>query len=591
MDMNDLTSGIGPVWGEEGPSILKAVFSNACGFFKVDLTADLMLTPMMEIVNGVGISINDELGYPEENCTYSFVISESLRKGHILSDPARYAHEADRETLLQSYENGRSVVTVEFFVLMPVLGERYHRFMYFLYSDAGTGHILATVALFDISDTVIDQQQAEFARAMLDDYAFMFFVDTDSDTVRCIAHQSANVNPAFLREMSYRRFVEMSAEYFCDDDRVAFNGLMTRNRVLSLLEHEPQQLFIARLHRGDTLNEEYYQFQLVRSASWNRNHAFYLAARNINEEECTRRERDNMITALSADYEAVFAIDLDMDRFRVIRARSRFTRHHASLRDEMSYNSFLAIAGEEVYEEDRVRLLYAIQPDSIRAILQDKESAYVNYRRLIHGKVYFYKLKLIRTSGWETHGSCLIGIRNADRDTRLEMERIKALRMANTDDLTGLLNRTAFRKEVTEFIAENSSIHTAMVFLDVDHFKDINDNLGHAAGDAALSHVGEILKTAFRVEDPVGRIGGDEFLVFVRQTRRLDLETRLNKLLQDVHFTCKSDEGEEIQLSVSIGCVICEHESMTCDEMTEAADKLMYDAKSAGRDRLFIRTV
>ena len=87
------------------------------------------------------------------------------------------------------------------------------------------------------------------------------------------------------------------------------------------------------------------------------------------------------------------------------------------------------------------------------------------------------------------------------------------------------------------------------------------------------------------------RIGGDEFLVFVRQTRRLDLETRLNKLLQDVHFTCKSDEGEEIQLSVSIGCVICEHESMTCDEMTEAADKLMYDAKSAGRDRLFIRTV
>ena len=591
MDMNDLTSGIGPVWGEEGPSVLKAVFSNACGFFKVDLTADLMLTPMMEIVNGIGISINDELGYPDENCAYSFVISEGLRKGHILSDPARYAQEADRETLLRCYESGKSVVTVEFYVLMPVLGERYHRFMYFLYPDAKTGHILATVALFDISDTVIDQQRAEFSRAMLDDYAFMFFVDTDNDSVRCIAHQSDNINPAFLKEMSYRRFVEMSAEYFCEDERDPFTGLMRLSRILPLLDQDPQYLFVARLQRGDTLSEEYYQFQLVRSAAWNHHRAFYLAARNINEEECSRRERDNMITALSADYEAVFAIDLDMDRFRVIRSLSRFTRHHASLQSEMSYASFLSIAGEEVYEEDRDRLLYSIQPDSIRAILQDKESHYVNYRRLIHGKVYFYKLKLIRTSGWEIHGSCLIGIRNADRDTRLEMERIKALRMANTDDLTGLLNRTAFRKEVTEYIAENSSIHTAMVFLDVDHFKDINDNLGHAAGDEALSHVGEILKTAFRVEDPVGRIGGDEFLVFVRQTRRMDLEARLTKLLQDVHFTCKSDESEAIQLSVSIGCVICEHQSMTCDEMTEAADKLMYDAKSAGRDRLFIRTV
>ena len=591
MDMNDLSRGIGPVWGEEGPSILKAVFSNACGFFKVDLTADLMLTPMMETVNGVGISINDELGFPEENCPYSFVISEGIRKGHILSDPVRYAHEADRETLLKSYENGSTVVTVEFFVLMPVLGERYHRYMYFLYPDPVTGHILATVALFDISDTITQQQRNEFARAILEDYAFMFFVDTDNDTVHCIAHPSVGVNPAFLKEISYRRFVEMSAEYFCEEDRTAFSGLMRKSDLLALLGKEPQHLFVARLHRGDTLSEEYYQFQLVRSASWARNHAFYLAARNINEEECSRRERDNMITALSADYEAVFAIDLDTDRFRVIRALSRFTRHHSNLRSEMSYSSCLSIAADEVYEEDRTRMLYAIQPDSIRAILEDKESAYVNYRRLIHGKIYYYKLKLIRTSGWETHGSCLIGIRNADKDTRLEMERIKALRMANTDDLTGLLNRTAFRKEVTEFIAENSSIHTAMVFLDVDHFKEINDNLGHAAGDEALTHVAEVLKTAFRVEDPIGRIGGDEFLVFVRQTRRLDLETRLNKLLQDVHFVCRSDDNEKITLSMSIGCVICEHESMTCDEMTEAADKLMYDAKSAGRDRLFIRTV
>lgn len=591
MDMNDLSRGIGPVWGEEGPSILKAVFSNACGFFKIDLTADLMLTPMMETVNGVGISINDELGLPEENCPYSFVISEGIRKGHILSDPARYAHETDRQTLLKSHENGRTVITVEFFALMPVLGERYHRFMYFLYPDPATGHVLATVALFDISDTVTQQQRNEFARAMLEDYAFMFFVDTDNDAVHCIAHPSVGINPTFLSELSYHRFIEISTQYFCDEDRTAFSGLMCKSNILSLLDKEPQHLFVARLHRGDTFCEEYYQIQLVRSSSWTHNHAFYLAARNINEEESSRRERDNMITALSADYEAVFAVDLDTDRFRVIRALPRFTRHHSSLRSEMSYNSCLVVAADEVYEEDRARLLYAIQPDSIRAILQDKESAYVNYRRLIHGKVYFYKLKLIRTSGWETHGSCLIGIRNADKDTRLEMERIKALRMANTDDLTGLLNRTAFRKEVTEFIAENSSIHTAMVFLDVDHFKDINDSLGHAAGDSALSRVAEILKTTFRVEDPVGRIGGDEFLIFVRQTRRFDLETRLNKLLQDVHATYKSDDNENIPLSVSIGCIICEHTSMTCDEMTEAADELMYDAKSAGRDRLFIRTV
>ena len=184
-----------------------------------------------------------------------------------------------------------------------------------------------------------------------------------------------------------------------------------------------------------------------------------------------------------------------------------------------------------------------------------------------------------------------MGIRNADKDVRLEMERIQALRMANTDGLTGLLNRTAFRKIVTEYITEHSSADTAMVFLDIDHFKSINDILGHAAGDDAVKEVAEILKTAFRSADPVARIGGDEFLIFIPHAKEAELEPRLKKLLQDVHVTKYSEDHEKVTLSMSVGCAVCTDQNMTGEEMIGAADKLMYETKSAGRDRLIVKTV
>lgn len=593
MDQSGITTGVGPVWGNEGPAVLQAVFSNACGFFKVDLTADLMLTPMYEIVNGMGISINAELELPEEGCSYSRIISDSVRKGAILSDINEYIVQTDSKNLIEQYHQGRNIIPVEFYALMPVLGERYHRYIYFITPDPSTGHLIATVALFDISDSIEEQQQYEFIRAMASQYAFLFYIDLDNDSVRLIprGRHSDGIADIFRQDLRYRRFISASSEYFCDDDRDDFVSLMEPENLLHLLNETDQHLFIARLKRGDTFAEEYYQLQLVRSSVWHRSKAFFLAARNINDEEQARQERDNMITGLAEDYEAVFSIDLDEDRIRVIRARDRFVNHHAKWRNGMTYQEFLQIADSEVFEEDRSRFIYALQPESIRAILEDKESAYVNYRRVIHGITYFYKLKLIRIHGWETKGSCLMGIRNADKDVRLEMERIRALRMANTDGLTGLLNRTAFRKIVTEYITENSSADTAMVFLDIDHFKSINDILGHAAGDEAVKEVSEILKTAFRSEDPVARIGGDEFLIFIPHAKEADLETRLKRLLQDVHVTKYSDDNEKVTLSMSVGCIICAGQNMTCEELTGAADKLMYEAKSAGRDRLVVKTV
>lgn len=592
MDQSGMTAGIGPVWNNEGPSILQAVFANACGFFKVDLTTDQMLTPLYEIVNGMGISINSELGLEEEGVSYSFIVSDSIRKGAILSNVEQYAAETDRENLISQYLRGKNVIPVDFYVMMPVLGQRCHRYIYFITPDPANGHLIATVALYDISDTLEIQQQYEFIRAMASEYAFLFHIDLDKDSVKLIqGRNSDKVSDLFKQELRYNRYVTASAEYICGDDRDNFLALMKPENILKLFESTDQHLLIAQMKRGDTLSEEYYQFQLIRSSAWGRTHAFYLAARNIDREERARQERDNMITGLAEDYEAVFCADLDENRIRVIRARDRFVNHHVKMNDIKTYQDFLNVADAEVFEEDRARFVYSLQPDSIRAILQDKESAYINYRRTIHGVTYFYKLKLVRIRGWESKGSCLLGIRNADKDVRLEMERIQALRRANTDGLTGLLNRTAFKKLVTEHLAEYTSRDTAMIFLDIDRFKSINDIIGHAAGDEAVKQVAEILKTAFRSADPVARIGGDEFLIFIRDVRNADLETRLNKLLQDVHIPLSSEDHEKVTLSMSIGCVICSQPDMSCEQLAETADRFMYDAKSAGRDRLIIKNI
>lgn len=126
------------------------------------------------------------------------------------------------------------------------------------------------------------------------------------------------------------------------------------------------------------------------------------------------------------------------------------------------------------------------------------------------------------------------------KDINAEKEREFAqAQAADRDPLTGLYNRTAFEREVKRCLNEcEQSPCGVLMIMDIDNFKQINDKMGHLEGDKALQAVARVLTATFRQEDLVGRLGGDEFLVFIRGgIRRERLEQRVDSLMSALERT------------------------------------------------------
>lgn len=167
-------------------------------------------------------------------------------------------------------------------------------------------------------------------------------------------------------------------------------------------------------------------------------------------------------------------------------------------------------------------------------------------------------------------------------------ERLKNL--AHFDALTGLANRSRLQEHVEELFskylgAEDPASRVALISLDVDRFKSINDTLGHSVGDATLAEVGRRLRSVVRPHDLVARMGGDEFVLVVHDVADHEaLRTMAERLLKEI---CRPFEvlGHAVPLTVSAGLAIAPHDGADLNELLANADLAMYAAKEAGRGR------
>lgn len=157
--------------------------------------------------------------------------------------------------------------------------------------------------------------------------------------------------------------------------------------------------------------------------------------------------------------------------------------------------------------------------------------------------------------------------------------------IAQTDLLTGLLNKQFTREAVDQWLKSDACTGIqALMFLDIDYFKQINDQYGHSVGDDALRFVGQAMRQEFRSSDIIGRIGGDEFLVFMRnvpvkQVVRSHTESLCARLKNaDIPGL---DKG---MLHCSIGIAYAPEHGVTYQALTNCADKALYQTKERGRD-------
>ena len=163
------------------------------------------------------------------------------------------------------------------------------------------------------------------------------------------------------------------------------------------------------------------------------------------------------------------------------------------------------------------------------------------------------------------------------------------LEKSRTDQLTGLLNKYTIQFLVTEDLASVApQRHPAMLLLDLDHFKQINDTLGHLVGDSFIQQTASAISNYFKENALCGRVGGDEFLIYVRDVRDRSLLILQAEILRQEIFTQTSKNNVMVSAQASIGIAFFSEYRYNYETLFSAADHALYQAKKEGRNKVVI---
>jgi len=243
-----------------------------------------------------------------------------------------------------------------------------------------------------------------------------------------------------------------------------------------------------------------------------------------------------------------------------------------------------------VIEGKSARVLYP--SDEIYAQLGDD-----GYEELSQGENYVSEVRLMRQDGslfWGLmSGKAIDPSRPQDgsiwlfEDITAQREKDDELRkLASLDPLTGLPNRTVFNDRLEHAVhkAHRNSTKLAVFFLDLDHFKQINDSLGHKAGDILLQDVAKRLKSCVREGDTVARLGGDEFTLILEEIRSVQYVAKIAEKMFDTLSQSYMLDSTEVNITPSIGISLYPIDGRDIDLLVRNADAAMYHAKENGRN-------
>lgn len=234
---------------------------------------------------------------------------------------------------------------------------------------------------------------------------------------------------------------------------------------------------------------------------------------------------------------------------------------------------------------------YGVIRPQVQAALHGETVRYENQVRSATGSVWCEALYVPQLA---TDGKKVIGFHSIITDiTERKLEELRLQGLAQVDALTGLLNRAGFDARLAQAMSASARTRSlmAVMYLDIDRFKSINDAHGHAVGDAVIRTFALRLKQALRTADTVARLGGDEFTVILENVPQRELAAAVADKILEVMAQPITLDGLELQISTSMGLALHDGGIATPAELLKRADGQLYRAKHAGRNNWRAATV
>ncbi len=225
--------------------------------------------------------------------------------------------------------------------------------------------------------------------------------------------------------------------------------------------------------------------------------------------------------------------------------------------------------------------------DKVRQALEKKESVRVTLRNFSKkGNEYWVDLSILPLpdkNGKVTHFAAIQ--RDISDYKKLEQD---LQTLCRTDPLTTAANRRAFNEIISQEFSrfKRSQKEYALVMIDLDHFKSINDQHGHGTGDHVLIEVTERCKDNLRVHDIIARLGGEEFCILLPYTNQEQAQKVAERLRQKIEIMPIISEGKRIKVTISVGISLVAAGDVDGHDAIERADKKLLEAKSMGKNRV-----
>ena len=527
----------------------------------------------------------DQLGFSREGEDFFTVLIEDANKVIHPEDRSEVMSRLDKSALLSELRRTGSL-SVTYRQILDGRTQWLNLLAFLQKNDAE--HLV--VGVRNIDQQIRQQNEsltyAHIAEALASRYEAIYYIDTETNGYTVYSYSDDYA--ALGTTKSGRNFFADAADdirlYIHVHDIPRMLEEITKENLLTRLENDSSLAFTYR----QLLNGDYQYMNMIVVRPKNDMHHIVLGVFNVdaqtrhikNMEQRTRTFSDISL-ALAMQYEVIYHVDLSTNEYSEYSASEKYSRLKVGATGEDFFADTAVNMARDIYPEDYPMMREAMKKENLLRRMEETGKTFLNYRLIIDGRPQYVSLYAVRAEKDSDH--IIIAVANVDKAKRMELNYRSAMDLANRDALTGVKNKRAYAQaemELDEQISQQLMCPFAIVICDLNGLKEVNDTLGHKAGDDFIKSGCAVICDVFD-HSPVFRIGGDEFAVIVRDR---DYERR--ESLIDEFFRIR--ERHLSQGLVTIACGISDYRPETdlrLQDVFERADSRMYEDKKQFKNR------